>query len=113
MAKAISVTPKDKHDYFEDSDRIPDVPEAIDSTSSEEELSLKLVSKYQVKAKEPRVALNLNEPAPFEECSIFRVKIRTNKEKYQGVSENNNTIKEGEGTDRTMECSPARKDSKF
>jgi hypothetical protein len=55
MAKGISETPEYKQDYFEDSDRIPDVPEAI-------------VSKYQVKSKEPRVALNLNEPAPCEEC---------------------------------------------
>jgi hypothetical protein len=56
------------------------VPEAMDSTSYDEEHSLGLVSKYQVKAKEPKVALNLNEPAPFEECSEFRVKIITNKE---------------------------------
>jgi hypothetical protein len=83
MAKGISETPQDKHDYLEDSDRIPDVPEAIDSTSFEEEHSLEVVSKYQVKAKEPRVSLNLNEPTPFEECSGFRVKIRTDKEKIK------------------------------
>jgi hypothetical protein len=78
MAKGISETPEDKHDYFEDSDRISDVPEAIDSTSFDEEHSSGLVSKYQVKAKEPKVALNLNDPAPFEEFLGFRVKIRTN-----------------------------------
>jgi hypothetical protein len=83
MAKGISETPEDKQHYFEDSDRIPDVPEVIDSASSEEEHSLELVSKYQVKAKEPRAALNLNEPAPFEECSGFRVKIRTDKERIK------------------------------
>jgi hypothetical protein len=83
MAKGISENPKDKHDYFEESDRIPDVPEAIDATSSEEEHRSELVSKYQVKAKEPRVSLNLNEPAPFEECSGFRVKNRTDKERIK------------------------------
>jgi hypothetical protein len=83
MDKCISETPEDKHDYFEDSDRIPDVPEAIDSTSSKEKLSSELVSKYQVKAKEPRVSLNLIKPEPFEEFSGFRVKIRTDKEKIK------------------------------
>jgi hypothetical protein len=39
MAKGISETPEDKHDYFEDSDHILDVPDVIDSTSSEEEHS--------------------------------------------------------------------------
>ena len=83
MDKGISETPEDKHDYFEDSDRISDVPEAIDSTSFDEEHSSGLVLKYQVKAKEPKFALNLNEPAPFEECLGFRVKIRTDKEKIK------------------------------
>jgi hypothetical protein len=58
-----------------------DVPGAIDSSSSEEEHILELVSKYQVKSKEPSIALNLNETAPSEECSGFRVKVRTDKEK--------------------------------
>jgi hypothetical protein len=80
MAKGISETPRAKQDHFEDSDRISDVPEAIDSTSFDEEHSSGLVSKYQVKAK---VSLNLNEPAPFEEFSGFRVKIRTDKERIK------------------------------
>jgi hypothetical protein len=83
MAKGISETLKNKQDYFEDSDRISDVLEAIDSTSSHEEHSLRLVSKYQVKAKEPKVSLNLNKHAPFEECSGFIVKIRTDKERIK------------------------------
>jgi hypothetical protein len=33
--------------------------------------------------KEPKVALNLIEPAPFEECSEFMVKIRTDKERIK------------------------------
>jgi hypothetical protein len=83
MDKGISETPEYKQGYFEDSYRISDVPKSIDSASSDEEHSLGLVSKYQVKEKEPKVALNLNEPAPFEECSGFRVKIRTDKERIK------------------------------
>jgi hypothetical protein len=83
MAKGISEIPENKQDYLVDSDHISDVPEAIDSTSSDEEHSSGLVSKYQVKEKEPKVSLNLNEPAPFEECSGFRVKIRTDKERIK------------------------------
>jgi hypothetical protein len=89
------------------------VPEAIDSTSSDEEHSLGLVSKDQVKEKEPKVSLNLNELSPFEECSGFRVKIRTDKEKIKEFLENSETVKERKGTNRTMECSLARKDSSF
>jgi hypothetical protein len=83
MAKGISETPEDKQGHLEDSDRILDVPEAIDLASSDEEHTSGLVSKYQVEAKKPKVALNLNEPAPFEECSRFRVKIRTDKERIK------------------------------
>jgi hypothetical protein len=49
MDKGISETPEDKQDHFEDSNRISDVPEVIDSVSSDEEHSSGLVSKYQVK----------------------------------------------------------------
>jgi hypothetical protein len=83
MDKGISETPEDKHDFFEDLDHISYVPEVIDSTSSNEEHNSGLVSKYQVKAKEPKVTLNLNEPALFEECSGFRVKIRTDQERIK------------------------------
>jgi hypothetical protein len=83
MDRGISETPEDKQDYFEESYHISDVLEAIDSTSSDEERSSGLVSKYQVKEKEPKVSLNLNEPAPFEECSVFRFKIRTYKERIK------------------------------
>jgi hypothetical protein len=91
MAKGISEFPEEKQDYLEDSDHLPDVPGALDSSSSEEEHSSELVSKYQVKAKEPSVSLDLNETAPSEECSGFRVKIRTDKEK---IKEFQKTIKQ-------------------
>jgi len=83
ISKGISEIPENKQDYLVDSDHISDVLEAIDSSSSDEEHSLGLVSKYQVKAKEPKVSLNLNEPVPFEECSGFKVKIRTDKERIE------------------------------
>ena len=68
MAEGISEFPKEKQDYLVDSDNLPDVPGALDSSSSKEEHSSELVSKYQVKAKEPSVSLNLNETAPSEDC---------------------------------------------
>ena len=83
ISKGISEIPENKQDYLVESDHILDVLEARYSSSSDEEHSSGLVSKYQVKAKEPKVALNLNEPAPFEECSRFRVKIRKDKEKIK------------------------------
>jgi DNA repair exonuclease SbcCD ATPase subunit len=91
MAKGISEFPEEKHDYLEDSDYLPDVPVALDSSSSEKEHSSELISKYQVKAKEPGVTLNLNETAPSEDCSRFRVEIRTDKEK---IKEFQKTIKQ-------------------
>jgi hypothetical protein len=69
IAKGINENPENKKDYLVDLDHISDVPEAMDSTSYDEEHSSRLVSKYQVKSKEPKVSLNMNEPAPFEEFS--------------------------------------------
>jgi hypothetical protein len=60
MAKGINETLEDKQDHLKDSNCISDVPKAIDSASSDEQHSSGLVSKYQVKEKEPKVALNLN-----------------------------------------------------
>jgi hypothetical protein len=90
MAKGISEFHEETKDYMEDSDYLPNVPGAMDSSSSEEEHSSELILKYQVKAKEPSVTLNLNEIAPSEDCSGFRVKIRTDKEK---IKEFQKTIK--------------------
>ena len=50
---------------------------------SKEEHSSGFVSKYQVKSREPKVALNMNEHAPFEEFPEFKVKIRTDKERIK------------------------------
>ena len=83
IAKGISEIPENKKDYLVDSDHISDMPEAMDSTSFGEEHSSGLVSKYQVKSREPKVALNMNEPAPSEEFPEFRVKIGTDKERIK------------------------------
>jgi hypothetical protein len=75
MAEGISEFPEEKQDYLVDSDYLPDVPGALDSSSSEEEHSSELISKYQVKAKEPSVALNLNETAPSEDCKKTEIEM--------------------------------------
>jgi hypothetical protein len=83
IAKGISEIPENKKGYLVDSDHISDMPEAMDSTSSDEEHNSELVSKYQVKLREPKVAINLNEPAPFEEFPEFKVKVRTDRERIK------------------------------
>jgi hypothetical protein len=83
IAKCISEITENKKGYLVDSDHISDMPEAMDSTSFDEEHSSGLVSKYQVKSREPKVALNLNESAPSEEFPEFKVKIRTDKERIK------------------------------
>jgi hypothetical protein len=82
-AKGISRVPETKESNLVDSDHISDMPEAMDSASSDEEHNSGLVSKYQIKMKEPQVAIDLNEPALAEEFPEFRVKVRTDKEKIR------------------------------
>jgi hypothetical protein len=83
IAKGISDIPENKKGYLVDSYHISDMPEAMDSASYDEEHSSRLLSKYQVKSRELKVALNLNEPVPSEEFPEFKVKIRTNKERIK------------------------------
>jgi hypothetical protein len=59
------------------------MPEAMDSTSSDEEHSSGLVSKYQFKLREPKVSINMNEPAPSEEFPKFKVKVRNDRERIK------------------------------
>jgi hypothetical protein len=91
MAKGISEFPEEKQDCLEDSDYLLYVPGAMDSSSFEEEHSSELISKYQVKDKEPSVTLNLNETTPSKDCSGFKVEIRTDQEK---IKEFQKTIKQ-------------------
>jgi hypothetical protein len=91
ITKGISEFHGEMEDNMEDLDYLQDVPGAMDSSSSKEEHSSELISKYHLKAKEPSVTLNLNETAPSEDCLGFRVKIRTDKEK---IKEFQKTIKQ-------------------
>jgi hypothetical protein len=59
------------------------MPEAMDSTSSDEEHSSRLVSKYQVELREPKFSINLNEPATSEEFPEFKVKVRNDRERIK------------------------------
>jgi hypothetical protein len=72
---------KDYHPV--DSDQIPDIPEAMDSDSSDDDHSSGLASRYQIKLREPKVAIDLNKPAPAEEFPEFKVKVRSDKEKIK------------------------------
>jgi hypothetical protein len=83
--KGISRVPETKESNLVDSDHISDMPEAMDSASAYEEHSLGLVSKYQIKMKEPQVAIDLNELALVEDFHKFRVKVKTDKEKIKEI----------------------------
>jgi hypothetical protein len=83
VAKRISGIPENKESNLVDSDLISDMPEAMDSTSSDEEHNSGLASRYQVKLREPKVSIDLNEPAPAEEFPEFKVKVRTEKERIR------------------------------
>jgi hypothetical protein len=83
IAKGIGENLENKKGNLVDLDHISDIPKAVDSTSSDEEHSSGLASRYQVKLKEPKVAIDLNEPAPSEEFPKFKVKVRFNKERIK------------------------------
>ena len=55
----------------------------MDSTSSDQENISGLASRYQVKLKEPKVSIDLNEPALAEEFPEFKVKVRIDKERIR------------------------------
>jgi len=79
-AKGISRVPETKESNLVDSYHKSDMHEAMESSRSDEEHDSRLVSKYQIKMKEPQVAIDLNEFALVEEFPEFRVKVRTDKE---------------------------------
>ena len=56
------------------------MPEAMDSASLDEENNSGSVSRYQIKLREPKVSIDLNEPVPSYEFPEFKVKFITNKE---------------------------------
>jgi hypothetical protein len=73
----------DKDYHPEDSDQIPDIPEAMESDSSDDDHSSELSSRYQIKLREPKAAIDLNKPAPAEEFPEFKVKVRSDKDKIK------------------------------
>jgi hypothetical protein len=81
--EGISRVPESTESHLVDSDHISDIPEAMDSSSSDEEHNSGLVSRYQIKLREPKANINLNEPAPTDEFPEFKVKVRTDKEKIR------------------------------
>jgi len=52
----------------------------MDWASSDGENNLELVSRYQIKLREPKVSIDLNEFAPLDEFPEFKVEVITNKE---------------------------------
>jgi hypothetical protein len=121
-AKGISRVPENKESNLVDSKHISDMPEAMNSASSDEEHSSGLASRYQIKLREPKVAIDLNEPAPAEEFPEFKVKVRTDKERIRELQKMVKQLKkekahveriQGFKDGKTMECQATRKDTGF
>jgi hypothetical protein len=83
LSKGTSRIPKNKDDYPIDSDHISDILEAMDSVSLDDDHNSGLASRYQIKLREPKAAIDLNKPTPVEEFSEFKVKVRCDKEKIR------------------------------
>jgi hypothetical protein len=64
LAKGASRISENKDSNPVDSDHISDIPEAIDSTSSDDDHNSGLASRYQIKLREPKAAIDLNKPTP-------------------------------------------------
>jgi hypothetical protein len=79
ISKGINENSENKKGNLVDSYHILDITEAMDSKSSDEEHKSRLASRYQVKLKEPKVSIDLNEPTPSEEFPEFKIKVRTDK----------------------------------
>ena len=77
----------DDKDYHSiDLDQIPDLLEARDEYSNDDEVdSSELSSRYQIKLRKPQAAIDLNKPAPVEEFSEFKVKVRNDKDKIKDL----------------------------
>jgi len=81
IAKGTNRTFGNKESNPVDSDHISNIPEAMESTSSDDDQSSGLASTYQIKLREPKASIDLNKPAPAEEFPEFKFKIINNKEK--------------------------------
>ena len=55
----------------------------MDSNSFDDDHSSRLASRYQIKLREPKDVIDLNNPVPEEEFPKFKVKVRSDKEKIK------------------------------
>ena len=80
MFKGTDGISDDKDYHPVDPDQFPDLPEAMDSDSSDDNHSLEPSSRYQIKLRKPQAAIDLNKPAPAKEFPEFKVKVRSDKD---------------------------------
>ena len=73
----------DKDCHFADPNQIPDLLEARDLDSYDDDHNSKLSSRYQIKLRKPQDVIDLNKPAPAEEFPEFKVKVRSDKDKIK------------------------------
>ena len=66
MFKGTGGISEDKDYHPVHSDQILDIPEAMDSDSSDDDHSSGLASRYQIKLREPKATIDLNKPTPAE-----------------------------------------------
>jgi hypothetical protein len=83
MFKGTSGISDDKDYHSADQDQLPNLIEAMDSDNSDDDHSLELSSRYQIKLRKPQAAIELNKPAPVEEFPEFKVKVRSDKDKIK------------------------------
>jgi hypothetical protein len=74
---------KDYHSIYPD--QIPNLQDARDSDSSDDDHSSELSSSYQIKLRKPRAAIDLNKPTPAEEFPAFKVKVGSDKDKIKDL----------------------------
>jgi len=89
--RGTSVVSDDQDDPYAEPDQIPYLPETRDSDSTnDEDHSSGLSSRYRIKLRKSRAAIDLKRLAPVEEFPEFRVKVRS--EKY-GIKELQEMVK--------------------
>jgi hypothetical protein len=92
--KGTNVVYDDIDDLFAEPDHMQDLPETIDSDSTEDEdHSSGLSSKYMIKLRNPQAAIDLNLPAPVEEYPEFKVKARKEKDRVKELQSMINQLK--------------------
>ena len=86
MFRGIGVVFDDKDDPFAEPYQIPNLPDTWDSDSIEDEdHSSGLSSRYIIKLRKPEATIDLNQPAPVEEYTEFKVKVRNEKDRIKDL----------------------------